>query len=292
MRVKITSIVFLVLSSPGWSQVPHHDSVPIYKITVVQRAIKAINYQRRGGPTKIDFKGTVLLPDARGEARVENKQGVTEIEAKFSHLQPPTKFGPEFLTYVIWAITPDGRAVNLGEAVADDSNKSRIKLTTQLPTFGLLMTAEPYFAVTHPSDVVVMENIVRPDTVGRVEDVEAKYELMPRGQYTLNLRPADLPSAHMETKIPLDQYEAVLELYQARNAVQIARAAGADQYAGDTYRRAEQLLQQAEGYRAQRGNSKLVVSTAREAAQTAEDSRAIALKRKAGEGPLPRGTGR
>ena len=56
-------------------------------------------------------------------------------------------------------------------------------MTTELQVFGLVVTAEPYFAVSRPSDVVVMENVVRPDTVGKIEVIDAKYELLQRGQY-------------------------------------------------------------------------------------------------------------
>lgn len=252
------------------------EGVPLYRVTVVGRTAKAINYLHRGGPTKLDFKGTVLLTEGRGEATVESKQGAVQVDAKFERLEPPTRFGPEYLTYVLWAITPEGRAVNLGEVVAGHSNKGRLKTAAELQAFALVLTAEPYFAVTRPSDVVVMENVIRPDTVGRIEEIEAKYELLPRGHYTFD-REKVVPTGG--PKVSLDQYEALLELYQARNAVQIARAASADRYAGPTYRRAEQLLKQAEDAYAGRTGAKTVVMNARQAAQTAEDARLIAVRR-------------
>ena len=141
------------------------EDVPVFRVTVVGRTTPAINYRHRGGATKVDFRGTALLPDARGEAKVESKQGYIEIEVEFDELTAASKFGPEYLTYVMWAITPEGRATNLGEVLLNGS-ESKLNVTTELQAFGLIVTAEPYFAVTQPSDVVVMENVVRSDTRG------------------------------------------------------------------------------------------------------------------------------
>src|ERR1700674_1650237 len=195
---------------------------PIYTITinVVDRTTKAINYQHRSGATKIDFRGTPLMPAAHGEAKVESKQGYIAIEVEFRNLQAATRFGPEFLTYVMWTITPEGRAANVGEVILNGTN-SKLDVTTELQAFGLVVTAEPYFGVTQPSDVVVMENFVRQDTVGKVEQIDAKYELLQRGQYTVNVLPADLKPIQLDKDTPLD-------LYEARNAVRIAKWAGAD----------------------------------------------------------------
>jgi len=244
---------------------------PIYKITVdvVERTAKAINYQHRNGATKVGFRGTPLLPESHGEAKVESKQGYIEIEVEFDELQPATRFGPEYLTYVMWAVSPEGRAINLGEVILNGS-ESKLNVTTDLQSFGLLVTAEPYFAVTQPSDVVVMENFVRPDTRGKVEEIEAKYELLKRGVYTTNVPPAELKPIALDRKTPLD-------LYQARNAVRIAHWADADKDAADTYQKAAALLQQAEDYN-RRKEKRANAMTARQAVQTAEDARLIALK--------------
>ncbi len=164
-------------------------STPVYRISMVERTTKAVNYKNRGGATKVDFAGTPLLPGSHGEAKVESKQGYIEIEVEFRDLQPATAYGPEYLTYVMWAITPEGRATNLGEVLLNGTN-SKLDVTTELQSFGLIVTAEPYFAVTQPSDVVVMENVIRPDTRGAIQEVDAKYELLKRGQYTLNVNPS------------------------------------------------------------------------------------------------------
>ena len=241
---------------------------PIYRVTVTARTAKAINYQHRSGATKIDFRGTELLPSARGEAKVESKQGYIEIEVEFDDLQPATKNGAEYLTYVLWAITPEGRTANLGEILLNGT-KSKLNVTTELQVFGLVVTAEPYFAVTQPSDLIVMENVVRADTTGKIEEIDAKYELLQRGQYQRLANPLALK---LDRKLPL-------ELYEARNAVQIARAVGADRFAAETFQKAEKSLAQAEAYQARNAGKKPVTMTAREAVQMAEDSRAIAVKR-------------
>jgi hypothetical protein len=262
-------------------------SVPIFHVTVIERTLKAVNYQHRAGPTRVDMKGTVLLPKAEGEVVVEVKNGYTELNATFKRVDPPTQFGTEFLSYVVWAITPNGRPVNLGELIPDGSNKGKMRVTCPYSTFGLLVTAEPYLSVPYPSDVVVMENVVRPDTIGRVEDIEAKAELLPRGQYTLNIKPQDLPSAHMKQNpgVSMPEYDAILALYEARNAVQIARADGADQFAADTLAKAQQYLSDAEAQYARKIDFDNVTTTAHQAVQAASDARAIALKDKAGRRP-------
>jgi outer membrane protein OmpA-like peptidoglycan-associated protein len=246
-------------------------SMPIYRVTVVARTMKAINYNHRSGSTKIDFRGTTLLPQARGEASVESKQGVIKIDARMEKLEPATKFGPEYLTYVMWAITPEGRATNVGEVLLN-GDKTKLDATTELQSFGLIVTAEPYFAVTQPSDVVVMENSVRQDTVGTIEQVDAKFELLQRGQYTLNVNPAEITPVRLNSKVPL-------ELYEARNAVRIARWTGAEKYAPDTYQKAVQGLENAEGYLKGKSGSKPIGTVAREAVQMAEDARIITVKK-------------
>jgi outer membrane protein OmpA-like peptidoglycan-associated protein len=244
--------------------------MPVYTVTVVARTIKAVNYHHRSGSTKIDFRGTALQPEARGEAKVESKQGVIKIDAEMERLQPASRYGPEYLTYVMWAITPEGRATNLGEVLLH-GDKSKLNTTTDLQSFGLVVTAEPYFAVTQPSDVVVMENFIRRDTTGNIQDIEAKYELLPRGQYVLNVRPAEIPM-RLDSKVPL-------ELYEARNAVRIARWTGAERYAADTYLKAVQGLENAEGYLHGKAGKKPIGTVAREAAQMAEDARIITIKK-------------
>src|ERR1700680_2566858 len=255
----------------GHVQIDRSGSVPIFRVTVVERTTKAISYQHRSGSTKVDFRGTPLMPDAKGTAVVNGKQGRIEINARMEHLAPATQYGPEYLTYVLWAVTPEGRPKNLGEVLLNGDN-SKLEVTTDLQTFGLIVTAEPYFAVTQPSDVVVMENFVRNDTQGTFEEIDAKYELLQRGQYVLNVNPSELRPIPLDRKTPL-------ELYEARNAVRIARWTGADRYAADTLQKAEVSLQNAEDELTGKIGKKTVAQNSRDAAQNAEDARLITIRK-------------
>ncbi len=255
------------------------DSAPIYHVTVVERTAKAVNYFYRSGPTKIDFRGTVLLPEAKGNATVESRQGRTDIDATFEHLKASQRYGREYLTYVLWAITPEGRPHNLGEIVPDHSDNGHIRVTTDLQAFAMIVTAEPYSAVRQPSDVVVMENEIRPDTAGSTETVNAKYELLPRGQYTWNVTGQLTEELANAPKVSQHEYEALSELYQAENALGVAGAAKAQELAPDTFAKAQQLLKEAQQMQYAKKDSARVVEIARQASQTAEDARMIAVAR-------------
>jgi outer membrane protein OmpA-like peptidoglycan-associated protein len=248
---------------------------PLFRITVVGHTTPAINYRPRKGDTKVDFTGTALSPLATGEATVEGKKGYIDIDAKFDKLAPPTQFGPEYLTYVLWAVTPEGRSTNLGEVQVKD-DEARIHVTTELQAFGMLVTAEPYFAVTQPSDVVVLENSIRKNTKGSADIIQAKFDLLKRGTYLMNQDTRQLKLKPLEPGAPLD-------LAEARNAVMLARFAGADRYSDDTYIKATRLLTDAEQAQARHRNTNEVMMPARQAVQTAEDARLIALQRQEDE---------
>ncbi|MGA8594108.1 MAG: OmpA family protein [Bryobacteraceae bacterium] len=252
------------------SQNPQNPTNPIFRVQVVSRTITAVSYRNRSGWTKIDFQGTALAPRAKGNAQVNSRKGYIQVKASVRGLPPAVGFGSEYLTYVLWAITPDGRPKNLGELLVNKNGDADVDVTTDLQSFGLIVTAEPYFAVTQPSDVVVMENILRNSTVGKSEEVDAKYELMPRGMYVAKM--GSSPTFSLEKNVPL-------ELYEARNAVALARGEGADKLAPDVFQNAQSLLQQAEDYQTRKKGSNPVITTAREAAQKAEDSRLISLRR-------------
>jgi outer membrane protein OmpA-like peptidoglycan-associated protein len=259
------------------------NAVPIYRVTVVDRTVSAVDYQYRNGPTNIDFRGTVLLPTAKGTATVESKAGRTEIDARFDHLAAPIRFGGEYLTYVLWAITPEGHARNLGEVLAGTSDKARLQVTTELQAFGMIVTAEPYAAVRQPSDVVVLENLPRPDTIGGREPIQAKYELLPRGNYTYDVQRGLAASAANSARVSWDQYQSLLELYEARNAIGIAQSADSGRYAPDTLAKAQDLLRQAYEARDRKAGMTMIVTLARQAEQTAEDARTLAIERRRGD---------
>ncbi len=270
LNVIRASAALLLFSLSVAAQTQGNQSVPIYRITVVGRTVKAISYRTLSGSTKIDFRGTSLMPNASGSAKVTSKQSATRVQAQFKDLEPPSTFGPEYLTYVLWAITPDGRPMNMAEI--PPGGGVSIDVTVDLQVFGMIVTAEPYFAVTRPSDVVVMENEVTNTTAGKIEEIDAKTQLLKRGLYTQNVSPNEAQPVQMSPNTPL-------ALYEAENAVRIARWQGAEQFASSTFDRAKQLLQQAQAYQARKAGKKPVIMTAREAVQTAEDARGIAVQR-------------
>ena len=262
-------------NGPPPGPVGTYDNTPLYRLQVVGRDIPAINYFNRSSATKIGFEGTSLLPDAKGSAKVQSKAGRTVIDAEFEGLSPANGFGVEYLTYVLWAITPEGRPINLGEVLPTGSkDKNQITVTTNLQTFGLIVTAEPYYAVTMPSDVVVMQNFVINDkTEGVIEQVNAHFSLLPRGAYE--------ETAGRHTVLhPITRDErSPLELYEAMNAVQIADAAGAEKYAADSMATAKTALQNADDTDRKKSDRKETITYAREAVQASEDARIITIRK-------------
>ncbi len=254
------------------------DGVYLYRVKVVQRNLDAVNYIHRSGSTRIAFRGTTLLPGAKGEAKVTSERGGITIDARFDGLTPANGFGPEYLTYVLWAITPDGRPNNLGE-ILPDGKKNNITVTTSLQSFGLIVTAEPYFSVSQPSDVVVLENqIIQDKTQGVLETVNAHYALLPRGLY------ADTDGAKSNPDPITRNEHSPLELYEAYNAKRIAVATGADKYAADTMTQANQDLQNAADMdRNKHRNEKMEITFARQAVQRYEDARLVTLRKQAAE---------
>jgi outer membrane protein OmpA-like peptidoglycan-associated protein len=255
------------------TQSPAHagDPTPTYRITVVSRMARAVSYKHRSGSTHVDFQGTDLMPSAHGEAKVESKRGVLAIEAEFSDLDRPTAFGTEYLTFVMWAISPEGTSVNLGEVLVGDNRRSKLDVTTDLQAFALIVTAEPYYAVRRPSNAVIMENVIRQDTKGTTQAVDAKYELIDRGGY--------IPTGYTIDPVVLDA-KLPLEFFEARNAVRIAKAAGAERYAGPSYENAMRQMREADALAtSHHGDKKTLISVSRQTVQTAEDAREIAAKR-------------
>ena len=263
--------------APG-NAVTQKDGIFIYRVKVVQRDLDAVNYLHRSGSTEIGFKGTPLLPMGKGEAKVTSERGGITIHARFEGLTPANGFGKEYLTYVLWAISPDGRAQNLGE-VLPAGTKNNITVTTALQSFGMILTAEPYFSVTEPSDVVVLQNVVLDDkTQGVLEKVNAHYSLLPRGMYA-----ETEGSKTIASPITRDE-RSPLELYEAYNAVRIAEAAGADKYAADIMASAKLDLQNAAAIDSnKKGDRKMEITNARQAVQRAEDARIVTLRKQADE---------
>jgi outer membrane protein OmpA-like peptidoglycan-associated protein len=233
------------------------------------KPIQAIGYRVGGGATKIALIATGATPQARGEAKVEAKTGATYIEADVKGLAQPTRFGAEFLTYVLWAVSPEGSTYNLGEIRIDNAGEGKLKTSTQLQAFSLFVAAEPYFAVRQPSDVLVLENEIGKNTKGEVFLVH-EYKLMARAQYAQLGNPLALS---------LDLKHVPLEMYEARNAAEIARSRGADRYAADIFTKVDESLKKAEDALARKAGNQEIVSAARQAVQFAEDARALSAQR-------------
>jgi outer membrane protein OmpA-like peptidoglycan-associated protein len=258
------------------TQSPRNHPPFIATTTLVERDVRAVNYRARSGSTRVDFRGTSLMRDAEGTAEVQNKRGYTEIEVHVDDVEPAAQFGPEYLTYVLWAITPEGRPNNLGELILDGDD-GKLDVTTQLQAFALILTAEPHFAVTQPSDVMVMENAIRKDAEEKVEELQARVGLLQRGQYTANALPNELRARERDGDTPF-------YLLQARNAVRIAVWAGGEAHARDVLEKARALLDDAERMYARDGNKrdgnkKDIETVSRQSVQIAEDARLLALQR-------------
>ena len=236
---------------------------------VVTKSTTAIGYVVGGGSTGVKFKGTELMPGATGEAKVEAKKGYTEIEVEFKGLAKPGKFGTEFLTYVLWAVSPDGRTSNLGEILIDNNGNGKINVSTQMSVFSMLVTAEPYFAVRIPSELLVLENEAGKNIKGKIFVVN-DYKLMRRAQYQKRANPLALT---------LDLKKIPLEMYEARNAVEIAKSNGAEKYAPEILTKATSSLQMAENSLSRKADKKQIISTARQTIQFSEDARALAVQR-------------
>jgi outer membrane protein OmpA-like peptidoglycan-associated protein len=279
LKTNLLLVIGITLSLSAFAQTNSQTAVvieptsttPIFRVNVVSRSVPAVNYEHRSGSSRLDFAGTDLMPSANGEAKVNSRRGSIEIDAEFGSLREPTTFGTEYLTYVLWAISPEGRALNLGEVLVGDNHRSKLRVTTDLQAFALIVTAEPYYAVRQPSNVVVLENVVRDDTRGTAESVNAKYELMERGGY--------IPTGYkfdpviLNTRLPL-------EFFEARNALRIAQSEGAEQYASDSYQRAVQLMNNADEAATRKHiDNKPLIALSRDAVQTAEDAREIAVKK-------------
>ena len=247
------------------------DGIPIFRTTVVSKSIKSINYHHRQGSTVVGLEGSADMPKAVGEVRVDSKTGATKIQVDVDKMPAAQTLGDDLLTYVVWAITPEGRAENLGELMLDGDH-ARLQTATELQSFGLIVTAEPYYAVTQPSDMVVMTNVLKPGTTGTISTVDAKYELLEKGAFVKRLPAADRAKLRANRNAPLD-------LLEARHAVAIARSVGAAQYAADTLQKADIDLYNAEAFLRSKGDKKKVQTLARNVTQLAEDARIITVRK-------------
>jgi outer membrane protein OmpA-like peptidoglycan-associated protein len=268
LRRRTTLLLLVVLSlSAGTVAAQSQPQAPASSVTT--KSVKAVGYQVGGGGTKVDLKSTALMAQANGEAEVEAKPGATKIEVSIKGLAQPSTLGTEFMTYVLWAVSPDGRTSNLGEILTNKNGEGKLSPTTQMQTFSLFVTAEPYFSVRLPSEMLILENETRKGTKGKIFIVN-DYKLMKRGQYQKLGNPLALT---------LDLKNVPLEVYEARNAVEIAKSRQADKYAPEIYSKAEASLKMTENSLASKADKKVTISTARQTVQFSEDARALSVQR-------------
>jgi len=257
--------------------VPAHAQAPqiVPASSLISKSTTAIGFTVGGGSTKVDLTGTELMPQANGEAKVQAKAkaGTTNIEVTVKGVTPPSKLGAEYLTFVLWAVTPEGRTGNAGEIFINKDGAGKLIATTPAQTFSMIVSAEPYFAVRMPSEMVVMEMETRKNTKGERFPVTA-YKLMRRGQYAKLGNPLAMTP---------DVQRVPLEMYEARNAVDIAKSRGADKYAPEIFSKAQASLEMAENVLAKNANKKEIVSAARQTVQFSEDARALAAQRQEAE---------
>jgi outer membrane protein OmpA-like peptidoglycan-associated protein len=265
---RILALSSLVLgASAGTASAQAQQDVPESNVTI--KSVKAVGYRVGDWSTKVDLKGTELMSQAAGEAKVEARQGKTNIEVSIRDLTPPTKLGAEFLTYVLWVVTPDGRSGNTGEILINKNGDGKLSATTPAQTFSMIVTAEPYFAVRMPSEMVILENDTRKDTKGQIFPVN-DFKLMKRAQYEKLGNPLAMTP---------DLERVPLQVYEARNAVEIAKSRGAEKDAPEILNKAISSLQATENALNAKADKKDIMSSARQTVQFAEDARALAAQR-------------
>ena len=253
------------------------DGIYIFHVKTVERQLDAVNYFNRSGSTHVGFAGTDLMGAAKGDAKVNAVTGKTNIDVHFEGLTPANGFGPEYLTYVLWAISSDGRPQNLGELELS-GGKASLNVTTGFQSFGMIVTAEPYFAVSQPSDVVVLKNVFSDKTQGVLQQVNIHYQLLPKGLY------ANTDGAHSQSHPITDREHTPLALFEAYNAQRIAEATGADKYSPDIMKEVATDLVNAQGEQDNKHRDiKMEFTYAREAVQRSEDARITTLRKQADE---------
>ena len=269
MRVLVCTLALAgLLSLPAATQA-QDQSTASSGVETIARATQAIDY-RRGDRTDVDITGTDLSPNVTGKAKIINKRGLTDVHVDVEDLRSANALDASYLTYVLWAISPEGMAKNIGELV-EKNGKASLHTTTNLQAFALVITAEPDFAVSQPSELVVAENTLKSTTKGSPEPITVHYQVFPRSTYLSQASPAP-------ADIYRDHKNAPLDLLEARNAVRIAEGSHASEYASDALRRAQQLLQQAEDDFNSHHSDKTVETSARSAVQAAEEARALSVR--------------
>jgi outer membrane protein OmpA-like peptidoglycan-associated protein len=257
--VVLLGCIFVAASAPGFAQ-NNRQSQAIASSDVLSQ-ISMFSY-REGKKSSLNFRGTPIAANAQGKADVQYEDNNAEISAKVEDLPAPGSLGP-YTTYVLWAVTPDGRAVSQGVIAGYEGGKGEIKTEYGASQFALIVTAEPHFAVSAPSTMIALYNVA-----DKVEATESKVtSLTERFDYSA-LKP-----------IAIDEEKSPAAIVQAKYAVAIAESVGAKQYAADTYAAATQKLGAAETAANAKKSSdrKAAANFARESVIASEDARRAAM---------------
>lgn len=223
----------------------------------VASQLQAFSY-REGPVSTLRFRGTAIALDAEGSGEVEFQDGRSRVQVSVRKLPQPATLGP-YMTYILWAVTIDGRALNLG-SIDLDSGRGTLKASTPLSQFALIVTAEPHFAVNAPSRGVVLANLAG--------SVRGEMTMIAGLAERMDYKALKAQTIDPRAKTPSD-------LYQARYAVQIAELAGAPEFAAERFAKARDLLSAAETAQASKKyrERETAPRLAREAVQAAEDAR-------------------
>lgn len=257
---------------------------PIKVIEVKEPDGQILSYRYGSGSTEVRMRGTKLAPEARIKLKVGSRPGFAEIDINrgdVTGLKPAHQFGKDFLTYVLWAVSVDGKASNLGEITFDGARPVSINVTTPYQTFWLMLTAEPDYAVVDPSPQVILYSYSAKQSASEPSGTRAltiKGDLFFFTHYTTyNSSPGNLERAPNE----LLQARKALELASKSGILAVRRAAGAprlreEERTREVLEQAKAVLAQAEDAYRKNPQGREVVQFARTAAQIAENARALA----------------
>jgi outer membrane protein OmpA-like peptidoglycan-associated protein len=255
------------LSSTASGQ-PQGPVQAVKQITATRESM-AMSYPE-GVTISIKFQGTHRLPTASGEAKIQRKKGMTEIEIEIDEMKPASYFGGDYNTYVLWIVSPEGHVDNVGEFILE-GNRSKLNVSTPLETFGMFITAEPHFLVGSPSRFVVMENTRPAREIGNpIQTSQIKYAGFDGIYHFERESLANLPEIKGEVRA---------DVGQARTSVELAERAGAPAFAAEELAQAREAQQKTEAAAAAGISQRVVMVQAHETVRLAVDAQKLAEQR-------------
>ena len=251
------------------------SSINIFAQNDIPRKTVAVTYPV-DETVMLQFRGTTRFPRMKGDARIQRtKKNITEIDLSVSKMPRPFELGAGYATYVVWAISPDGQVANLGEIKRRGffDFDSKMSVTTPLQNFALVITAEPHFLVRRPSRSIMLENLTPYSQSGRTLATSQAIEYFGNSSdYFSDARTPEIAE--------IDYSKTPSTVLQAKQAVALARFAGAQRDAAEELRQAELLLQNADAsWKAGRPEEDVDI-TARKAVSAAVKAEDTALVRK------------